>query len=152
MKKNLLTLVLFLFVCANFSAQDHRKNKEKIKALKASFLTQELDLSAEVAEKFWPIYNEYEEKLDLIRRQGMTNIRKKLKNAGGLEALSEEESKSFVNSKLQLDKKALIEKEKFLSKISKVLSYKKILKLQLAERDFARKLMRKYGRKNKEKK
>ncbi len=144
--KKILTLTLLLFVCLNIAAQK-RKNREKIKALKIAFLTQELNLNTDVAEKFWPIYNEFQDNLDALRRKGMSDIRLKLKNAGGFEALTEKESKTFVQSKINLDKKELAEKEKFLAKVSKVLSYKQILKLQLSERDFARKLMRKYRKK-----
>jgi Skp family chaperone for outer membrane proteins len=151
MKKHLFITLLFVFICSSFFAQTDKKSKEKIKTLKVSFLTQELDLTAEVAQKFWPIYNKHQESLDILRNLGRTEIRKKLKNIGGFDALSEEESKSFVNSKIELDKKILVEKESFLKSISKVLSYKKILKLQLSEREFARKLMHKYGRKLKNK-
>jgi hypothetical protein len=37
-------------------------------------------------------------------------------------------------------------KEAFISEASKFMSYKKIMKLYLSEREFARKLMRKYGK------
>ncbi len=47
------------------------------------------------------------------------------------------------------DEKELAQKKEFLTKISKILSYKQILKLQLSEREFARELMRKYRKKRK---
>ena len=40
---------------------------EKIQALKIAFITQKLDLSAAEAEKFWPIYNEYEREINTLR-------------------------------------------------------------------------------------
>ncbi|PWG05120.1 hypothetical protein [Polaribacter aquimarinus] len=143
MKKYILIILVLVLSTVTINAQK-RKNKEKIKALKVAFLTQELNLDTKTAQKFWPLYNEHENNLDVLRRKGMLDIKNKLKNAGGLEALTEEESKFFVQSKIKLDKKELVEKEKFLEKISKVLSYKQILKLQLSQREFARKLMRKY--------
>lgn len=141
MKIYLLTFIATFFLCANIVAQ---KNKEKIKALKISFLTQELNLSSKEAQKFWPIYNEHEKNLENLRNEGGLEIRKKIKITGGVDAITEEEAKKFVTSKLNLDKKVLVEKENFLLKITTVLPYKKILKLQLSQRNFARRLMRKY--------
>ena len=146
MKKNIILLILLLFISLNVAAQG-RKNKEKIKALKIAFLTQELNLTAEVAQQFWPVYNTHEENLDLLRNKGRAAIRKQLKNDGGFEGLSEEDAKIFVKNKLDLDNQILLEKMSFTKKIAKVLTYKQILKLQLSERDFARELMRKYRKK-----
>lgn len=151
MKKYILIVLILLFSTITIHAQKG-KNKEKIRALKVAFLTQELNLDTETAQKFWPIFNEHENNLDLLRRKGMTDIKQKLKNAGGFEALSEDDAKVFVQSKINLDKKELAEKEKFLSKVAKVLSYKQILKLNLSQREFARKLMRKYRRQHSGKK
>jgi len=145
MKKNTLPFVLLLFVTLNVTAQV-RKNKEKIKALKIAFLTEELQLTSSVAQKFWPIYNDHEKRLDALRNKGRITIRQKLKNSGGFEGLHEDEAKSFVKNKIDLDTKILQEKKQFTEKISQVLSYKQILKLQLSEREFARELMRKYSR------
>ncbi|MFK8061283.1 MAG: sensor of ECF-type sigma factor [Polaribacter sp.] len=152
MKKNILTFILMLFVSINLSSQINKDSKEKIKALKAAFLTQELNLSAETAQKFWPIYNKHETKLDALRDKGRSEVRMKLKKTGSFDALTEQEAKSFVNSKLEIDKKILAEKESFLKQISKVLTYKKILKLHISEREFTRKLMRKYRERKQRKK
>ena len=141
MKTHILTTLLTIFLCTAILGQ---KNKEKIKALKISFLTQELNLSEKDAQKFWPIYNEHENNMASLRDKSVFEIRKKLKNVGGIDSISEEESKKFVNCKLDVDKKVLLEKERFLAKLTNILPYKKILKLQLSQRNFARKLMRKY--------
>lgn len=144
MKKHLFTTLILVFLCTNFLAQKNKKSKEKIKAFKVSYLTQELNLTPENAEKFWPVYNNHQEKLDTLRSQRIYRIRKKIKSAEDFDAITEEASKSFVISKINLDKKVLIEKELFLTKVSKILSYKKILKLQISEREFTRKLMHSY--------
>jgi len=144
MKKQLFTTLILVFLCTNFLAQKNKKSKEKIKAFKVSYLTQELNLTSEIAEKFWPVYNKHQENLDTLRSKGIVKIRKRIRSAGGFDAFTEEASKSFVISKIILDKKILIEKEKFLTNVSKILSYKKILKLQISEREFTRKLMQRY--------
>lgn len=150
MKKQFLVILLILISVIDSNAQEIRKSRERIKALKIAFFTQELDLNTDTAQKFWPIYNKHEENLDALRQKGMSEVRKKLKNAGGLDALSEKEAKSFVSSRIELDKKIFAEKERFTLEIAKFMSYKKILKLQLSEREFTRKLMRKYRKKQKQ--
>jgi len=138
--------ITLLFICTSFLAQTNKDSKEKITALKVAFLTQELELSTKDAQKFWPIYNKFEKSIDSLRNQTRNNIRNKLKSVGAFDDITEEEAKSFVKNKINVDKKILIEKDQFFTEISKILSYKKILKLHLSEKDFARKLMKKYGR------
>ncbi|WP_439128075.1 sensor of ECF-type sigma factor [Polaribacter sp.] len=145
MKKYLLTLVTLLMVLHSFG-QSRKESREKIKALKVAFLTKELNLSSAEAEKFWPLYNSHEEKLDTYRDKGRSEIKRKLKEVGDFDNLNEEEAKKFLKLKLDLERKTLIEKEDFFKKVSKFLSYKKIMKLHVSEREFAKKLMYKYGR------
>jgi len=146
--KKIVTLIILLFVCLNLSAQKD-KNREKVKALKVAFLTEKLNLDTKTAQKFWPVYNDHESKLNTIRRKGMAVVKDKLKSAGGFDGLNEKEAEFFVKNKLDFDEKELAQKKEFLTKISKILSYKQILKLQLSEREFARELMRKYRKKRK---
>lgn len=145
MKKR-VTLIVLLFVCLNLSAQKN-KNREKVKALKVAFLTEKLNLDTKTAQKFWPVYNEHQSKLNTIRTKGMATVKEKLKSAGGFDGLNEKESEFFVKNKLDFDEKELTEKKEFLAKVSKILTYKQILKLHLSEREFARELMRKYRKK-----
>ena len=62
-----------------FSAQAQPgKRMERIHAIKVAYLTDKLQLTSEQSEKFWPIYNRYEEErfatvsythLDVYKRQ-----------------------------------------------------------------------------------
>lgn len=87
MKKYLLlffTLCSFLLVNAQ-----KRGGGEKIQALKIAFITQKLTLTTDEAQKFWPIYNQYDNEVqnlkknnngDVIERdEKLLNIRKKYK-------------------------------------------------------------------------
>lgn len=63
MKKILLIITLFVVSLSTVKAQqddDREKRGEKIQALKIAFITQKLDLTADEAQKFWPVYNRYE--------------------------------------------------------------------------------------------
>jgi hypothetical protein len=150
MKKYIIILTLFLSAFQSFG-QHSKESREKIKALKAAFLTQELELSAIEAQKFWPIYHKHEEKLHFFRDKGRSGIKNKIKEAGDLNNLEESDAKKLVLLKLDLEKQVVAEKTAFISEIAAFLDYKKIMKIYISERKFARKLMQKYGKKGKHK-
>jgi hypothetical protein len=150
MKKYILILTLLLSTC-QFFGQPNQESREKIKALKVAFLTQELALNAVEAQKFWPIYHKHKEKLNFCRNKGRSGIKNKIKEVGDLNNLEESAAKKLVVLKLDLEREMVSEKAIFVSKIAPFLAYKKIMKLYISEREFARKLMKKYCNKRKNK-
>ena len=56
MKKYLLILTLFTLPFIGLLAQP---NQEKLEAIKAAWITRQLNLSVDEAQKFWPVYNQY---------------------------------------------------------------------------------------------
>ena len=60
MRRILLT-TLTLILAVSVFGQSNDPN-EKIRRAKIALITERLDLTPEQAEKFWPIYNAYEEK------------------------------------------------------------------------------------------
>ncbi|CAM3437657.1 sensor of ECF-type sigma factor [Flavobacterium chungbukense] len=142
--KNILTLLLFL-TSISFFAQNGKidEKREKIKAFKVSFLTTELELTSTEAEKFWPIYNAYDDKQFELRHLKMKTYLKKL-NDDNFKNLSEKEAVTLLSQIESTDKELYQLREKFMSNIKKVLSAKKILLLKKSEDDFSRKLLQQY--------
>lgn len=154
MKKNTLLLITLFFMSFYVNAQktSNKQNRgEKIKALKIAFITEELNLTSNEAEKFWPVYNKYDEILHRLERVERFKIKTKIKKLGGVSSLSEKEAKSLINKLSSLEIEAHKTKVKYNTELEKVLSFKKILKLKNAERDFVRKLMRRYKKDKKRK-
>jgi hypothetical protein len=64
-----LILLLFSQLQAQPPKPGHRGNdperREQIESMKIAFLTKRLDLTPEEAKKFWPVYNQYSEELDV---------------------------------------------------------------------------------------
>ena len=145
--KNILPLLLFL-VSFSFYAQSEKpdEKREKIKAYKVSFLTTELELTSTEAEKFWPIYNAYDDKQYELRHEKMKTYLKKLKD-DNINSLSEKEAATLLAQIEGTDKELYFLKEKYTNSIRKVLSAKKILKLKKSEDDFNRKLLKQYKEK-----
>ncbi|SFC94817.1 MULTISPECIES: sensor of ECF-type sigma factor [Flavobacterium] len=142
--KNILPLLLFL-TSFSFFAQNGKidEKREKIKAFKVSFLTTELELTSTEAEKFWPIYNAYDDKqFDLKHLKMKTYIRKL--NDDNINNLSEKDAVTLLSQIESTDKELYVLREKYMASLKKILSAKKILKLKKSEDDFNRKLLQQY--------
>jgi hypothetical protein len=89
MKKYLLILTLlagsFTAVKAQDDPGDDIKKQEKIKALYVAYITQQLELNPEEAQKFWPVHTQFENELktvkhdlpELDKQQAVLNIKKR---------------------------------------------------------------------------
>ena len=125
-------------------SQGHRGEKSpemraKIEAQKISFITQQVELSPEEAQKFWPLYNEMNKKKDAFHLEFRQLIRS-LK--GDSKNLSEDELIKISDRMAELKvEKAKMERE-YHYKFKKVLSARQILDLHLAEKQFQGMLLR----------
>lgn len=144
-------LLILLLISLSICSQEMRPNREKIKELKIAYLTEKLNLNVNEAKLFWPIYNKYNGTLKKIRREDHLKIRKKIKEAGSLDNISNEDAEKLIKEKLQLEEKFLKERQNFVEELSQFLPFHKILKFQIAEKEFGKKLLAKYkrGRHNK---
>ena len=64
--------IFFAFAClimaANLVAQPmQNRMKERVEAQRIGFITQRVNLTPEESQQFWPIYNEYTDKMRQIR-------------------------------------------------------------------------------------
>ncbi|GAA3748776.1 MULTISPECIES: sensor of ECF-type sigma factor [Flavobacterium] len=142
--KNILPLLLFL-TSISFFAQNGKidEKREKIKAFKVSFLTTELELTSTEAEKFWPIYNAYDDKQYELKYLKMKTYIKQLKDEN-LKNLSDKEAATLLSQIESTDKEIYQLRDKYMSSLKKVLPAKKILLLKKSEDDFNRKLLQQY--------
>lgn len=137
MKKTIILLVISLWATGTFAQQ--RQNR--VKAMKIAFLTNELNLTEQEAEKFWPIYNRYEKELHRYRVVERKRLMDQLKEKGGVSAITEEEADGILEEFYQLKKKiGQLETERY-EKLREVLSAKKMLKLYRAEERFKKRLL-----------
>lgn len=138
----LLTLATLISLTAFAQPDDLRGKKEKMDAMKAAFITRELDLSPQEAQQFWPVYNELDKKIEDLRI-GLAEKFINLKRDGKtLDDLSDAELTALMNERLNNDEKIAKLKREYHDKFLKVLGTKKTAKLYMAEMEFARELMR----------
>lgn len=151
-KTFLLTLIFALFISFQVLSQEKGSSK-KIKALKVSFITEKLALTSQEASKFWPIYNKFEKERYQLYHVERAEMKKKIDDLGGIDMLSEKQAEVFTKDMLALEKLDYETNVRYQNALKKVISYKKIVKLQMVERDFNRQLFRRYkNRKAKNKK
>jgi Spy/CpxP family protein refolding chaperone len=154
MKKHIFLLIFIAFLSSFSSkAQIKRGSFEKIRSFKIAYLTDELNLTENEAQKFWPIYNKYDKKMMQLHREERFSIRKKILSNGGIDSLSEKRSKEIFDRIQAINKQKNEIRTSFHDKVSKILSFKKILTLEISEHEFNRKLMGKHrGKRRKNKK
>jgi len=87
-------------------------NQERVEALKVAFITKQLQLTPEEAQKFWPIYNGYD--------QNMRNMLKTSRQKG--------------ESEIEVEEKILELHKKYKPEFLKAISEDKFNKLLKAER------------------
>jgi hypothetical protein len=83
MKKTVIVLmVLLIFPVVKSTAQN--SNLEKLNAFKIGFFTKRLDLTSAEAEKFWPVYNEYQDQRNKLQLEKALIIRNFNRNESSL--------------------------------------------------------------------
>ncbi|CAM3492561.1 hypothetical protein [Aequorivita lipolytica] len=138
--------ILFFLLAATLQAQD--KKHEKIRALKAAYITEKLALTSAEAEKFWPIYNRYQEKFHALRKKERNEIFQKLRD--GLDNLTDAEANELIDKNLSIESGELELRKQMTAELRNVISPKKIIILKKTENDFKRELLGRY-RHNQEK-
>jgi Spy/CpxP family protein refolding chaperone len=138
MKKSIyLTLLLclaFLITSSEILLSQPSEIFEKVKSEKIAFLTDKLSLTEEEAQKFWPIYNQYEkEKTEIIKNMSLPRAKK-------IESMTEAEANKTLESMVDYREKELQIEKKYIAKFKTVLPIKKVAGLMIAEREF-RKVM-----------
>ena len=92
MKTKIIYPILFLLISSFSFSQGFKEKKGKVKALKIAYITEELDLTTEEAQKFWPIYNAFDDKQSELRHEKMRAILDRYEPEN-IEKLSEKEVK-----------------------------------------------------------
>ena len=148
----LITFLAFLFLSqVSFGQRRGGDSKEwwdKVRTEKISFITENLDLTPDEAEKFWPVYNQLEKEKESAQKR-RRELEKKVKDGG--ESLSESET-----IKLTSDFAGSLEKEgalmkKYNEEFLKILPPKKVLRLYQVENEFRMHMFRKYRDRNRKK-
>ena len=141
MKTKILFPIIFLLVASLSFSQGFKEKREKVKALKVAYITEQLELTTDEAQKFWPISNAFDDKQGELRHEKMKSILDRFK-PGNVEKLSEKDASNSLIQMEKIEEDLFNLKKKFIKDLQSVISAKKIIKLKKAEEDFNRELLK----------
>jgi len=139
----LLSLLLLSSVLPATAQPDTPPSAERmreIQAQKSAYITAQLQLTPEEAQRFWPVYNEFDEKQDALRKE----MRGLFKAPLGEKELSESEAAALLEKGLQQRQKEIDLERSYLDRFKQSIGAVKTLRLRKAEHDFNREVLRKF--------
>lgn len=125
----IFTMLLCLAPSRSFAQND------KIKELRAAFIAKKMEFTSEESTKFWPVYNELQDKRSAIKKNLRQNYKALPPNYSDKEAedLIALENKSAA-AEAELTKT-------YNDKLKAIIGAKKLVKLQICEEEFKREVL-----------
>lgn len=112
-------------------------DKQKVEAMKVGFITNNLELTAEEAKVFWPIYNQYEAEKKAARQETMGDKEDKKP----FEEMTDAEAQKMIENHIAMKAKDLDITKKYIVEFKKILPIKKVAKLLTLDEHFKRMLL-----------
>ena len=143
--KRIILIASTLFVASQigFAQPNQAKKgdrKEKIEAMKVAYITDKLDLTPKEAQQFWPVFNEFDDKLKGLRQERRKDTKDGMDN---LDQLSDKEVETLIDSEIGYRQRELDLMKEYHAKFKAVLPARKVAKLYRAQEDFKRELLKK---------
>jgi Spy/CpxP family protein refolding chaperone len=132
-----ILLLIGLFSCG-LSFSQVNKMRERIRSQKIAFITDQLQLTSEEAQAFWPVFNAYESEVEKIKNGELRSIRQDLRSN---EDLSDQEAKQLLQRLVTAENNLHELRVGLVSDLQTVLSPQKILRLKVADEEFNKQLL-----------
>ena len=145
-KNNLLALLFFASLSLLAQGKKILEKKEEIYALKVAFITNKLPLTSSEAEKFWPIYNAFEDKQFEFKHEKSLVFLKKMDDET-INKMSEKEAAALLSKMESAEEEIFQMRKKLIISLKPILSQVKLIKLKKAEEEFNKKLLLQYMKK-----
>jgi hypothetical protein len=136
--KRVVVLTLSLVIFSSMAVLAQNPNLERLNAYKIAFITRKLNLTSAEAERFWPAYNEYQDKKLLIQ-QNRAEINRSINQNSN--ALSEKELTDLGDKWVSLDVEESALLKDFHNKLKTILPPAKIVRLYQAENQYRQQLL-----------
>jgi len=143
MTKNVLRIILLpLIVCLSMpemmpqTARGERQ--DNLQQQKIAFFDDKLQLTDGESAKFWPVYNDFQNRRDKITRDRNTLLQYFEANQANM---PEAEAKAMITKYLAFQKDETILLETYTEKFMQILPAKKVMRIYLVELDFKKWLL-----------
>jgi hypothetical protein len=129
MLKNVL-IIVFVLSAMVFSQETSYLEvlKSDINTQRRALITATMDFSEEDAQKFWPIYKEYEIEYDKLMDQEIEQLKS---YAESYENMGDEVANQIAKKYFEIEKEQLSLSEKYFKKFAKELKIRQAVKLQM---------------------
>ncbi len=132
-----VSIILTLFLISFWANAQNREAMKKIESARIALITERLGLSPNQAEKFWPVYREY----NLQRRELRKEFRE-TRQGVDMKTLTEEQSIQLVQKALDIKQKELNLEKDYSHRMTEVITTQQLFKLKNAEKDFQQMILK----------
>ena len=136
-RRSIYLFIAGLFLVTVTSAQN--PNVERLNAYKIGFITKRINLTPQEAEKFWPVYNDYQELKYKIQRERQ-DINKNFNQNEN--SISDQEMIKAADRIIELQVSEAALAKDFHEKVKTILSPYKVLRLYQAENQYRMQLLK----------
>lgn len=141
---NIQTFIVGLLLCLCMQARaqdnDNPALRDKIKSAEVAYLSQQLNLTPEEAQKFWPIYNNYTREVEQLIAERRRNRQQDKKD--------DEAARRSLNKEMDIEQKMLNVRKRYNQEFLKALPARKASNVFKAEREFRGQLIRQLKERN----
>ncbi|MFM8317729.1 MAG: hypothetical protein ACKOAV_05070 [Bacteroidota bacterium] len=134
----MMKFVIAVALLCTFAATAETLPQERIKAARVAYLSRELSLSPEEAEKFWPVYNLYDEQREDLRAR----IRDLMEESRTRGYSSDDKANAALDEMLSIREQELQLERNFRKSMQGILPSRRLVVLHQAEREFQKELIR----------
>ena len=127
-------------MCMSFIvvAQPGDAKRDKIDALRATFIAKKVTFTTQEAQAFWPLYNEMNDKQDANRK----TFRLQYNANTNYDFATDKEAEAYLNAEQLLKQKEYEVYKEYYDKFKKIMSVKKVAAVRRAEEDFKKELIK----------
>ena len=130
-------ICVFCIIALSAMAQPGSK-RDKIDALRVTFISSKVPLSNQESQLFWPLYIEYNDKADNLKK----SFRQQFIRDVDYSTVTDKEAEAYLVAELTLKQKEYELSKEYYEKFKKVLPIKKIALIRRAEEDFKKELIK----------
>ncbi|HQW96880.1 MAG TPA: hypothetical protein PLU58_13810 [Saprospiraceae bacterium] len=138
MRIQLSIIGICLIAFSTLTQAQKQANMERVKSQRVAYITNALALTSTESEKFWPIYMEFTQK--------EKQMRKEIAPDQPFDQMTEAEANALINKVLDSEVKVAEMKKSYYRDLLKYIPAVKLAKLDKAERDFKKELIKAIGK------
>jgi hypothetical protein len=131
-------LIVFLLAVLALPAIAQPPNNADLESIRIGFITNKLNLTADQAKVFWPVYDAYRAEMKTVRDDSRDNVQGAKEN---FDTMSDKEVETAVDRMLDNRRKELDITLRYHEQFKKVINIRQIAKLYKAEHEFTQLLL-----------